>query len=456
MTISPMSKREPKKQDTLTTCFATSNGATLTATGYWYPDEVDKVARSIATQSGGSTAFGPNVDIVDLTTQGEKEAHQLDGVHPRSSTCRVVRLPVSDRCVPPEECTKPFRDRMRLWATELLRSSITPEGAPRHVVFMCRGGHGRSLMCLAILLCLLTECNDETEVEHCIKTVCAAHRSQRGARHVKKQMNATQRAYVMTTVRELREWGSEGLTTTKQALETPFRIAPRELDLSAPPPDSEPTIRFYTKNAHGAGPYLHPDPKMSWLSNFHVHNAQASLNGKAATGENEYQALKMEWVPEGETPPCGRRRELAELIRRAPTANAAWLLSQSSKRPNPAFGGNVCLSNGRTVRQVWDEYYGEHAASRGPQIGVHPLFFQREDTRLNVMRRVLADKFGSAVALRGLLLSTGDARLVEHTGRDRFWGDGGRRNNGRNCLGQLLMELRTKLRLAATFARIAT
>jgi predicted NAD-dependent protein-ADP-ribosyltransferase YbiA (DUF1768 family) len=41
--------------------------------------------------------------------------------------------------------------------------------------------------------------------------------------------------------------------------------------------------------------------------------------------------------------------------------------------------------------------------------------------------------------------TTGDARIVEHTERDDFWGDGGD-GSGANMLGRLLMELRDELR----------
>ena len=46
------------------------------------------------------------------------------------------------------------------------------------------------------------------------------------------------------------------------------------------------------------------------------------------------------------------------------------------------------------------------------------------------------------------LLSTGDALIVEHTTRDRYWGDGGDGGNGtkgRNYLGRLLMKLRDQV-----------
>ena len=44
-----------------------------------------------------------------------------------------------------------------------------------------------------------------------------------------------------------------------------------------------------------------------------------------------------------------------------------------------------------------------------------------------------------------LLLSTGDALIIEHSRRDRYWGDGGD-GSGANKLGQILMRVRGELR----------
>jgi ribA/ribD-fused uncharacterized protein len=61
------------------------------------------------------------------------------------------------------------------------------------------------------------------------------------------------------------------------------------------------------------------------------------------------------------------------------------------------------------------------------------------------MSKALNAKFSQHAELKALLLSTGDARLVEHTENDSYWGDGGN-GRGRNMLGQLLMQVRAHLR----------
>ena len=65
----------------------------------------------------------------------------------------------------------------------------------------------------------------------------------------------------------------------------------------------------------------------------------------------------------------------------------------------------------------------------------------------DVMRRAVTAKFTQHAALQALLLSTGDAVLVERTPRDHFWGDGGD-SSGQNWLGRILMEVRAALREA--------
>jgi predicted NAD-dependent protein-ADP-ribosyltransferase YbiA (DUF1768 family) len=41
-----------------------------------------------------------------------------------------------------------------------------------------------------------------------------------------------------------------------------------------------------------------------------------------------------------------------------------------------------------------------------------------------------------------MLISTGDATIVEHSAYDNYWGDGGD-GSGENRLGELLMQIRS-------------
>jgi N-glycosidase YbiA len=68
-----------------------------------------------------------------------------------------------------------------------------------------------------------------------------------------------------------------------------------------------------------------------------------------------------------------------------------------------------------------------------------------ESAKVNVMREAVLAKFTQYEDLRELLLSTGDAKIVEHTEKDGHWGDGGD-GRGKNMLGRVLMDVRERLR----------
>lgn len=74
-----------------------------------------------------------------------------------------------------------------------------------------------------------------------------------------------------------------------------------------------------------------------------------------------------------------------------------------------------------------------------------PLRPDWETVKDDIMRAALEAKFSQHSSLRSLLLGTGDAQLIEHTANDKYWADGGD-GTGKNRLGQLLMELRDRLR----------
>ena len=86
-------------------------------------------------------------------------------------------------------------------------------------------------------------------------------------------------------------------------------------------------------------------------------------------------------------------------------------------------------------------------AARMGRARSRPLRKDWEQAKEDIMRDALRAKFTQHPALRTLLLSTGKRPLVERTGNDRYWGDGGD-GTGRNRLGALLMELRASLAAA--------
>ncbi|MGB1257974.1 MAG: NADAR family protein [Thiolinea sp.] len=68
-----------------------------------------------------------------------------------------------------------------------------------------------------------------------------------------------------------------------------------------------------------------------------------------------------------------------------------------------------------------------------------------ESVKEQVMRDAVLAKFSQHPELTELLLSTGDAVIVEHTENDDYWGDGGD-GKGKNRLGHILMSVREQLR----------
>jgi ribA/ribD-fused uncharacterized protein len=150
-------------------------------------------------------------------------------------------------------------------------------------------------------------------------------------------------------------------------------------------PDTTPkTINFYsTTGEYGC------------FSNFSKHAIH--LKGKRwPTTEHYFQAQKF----------AGTEHE--EEVRKCKTAREAANMGRDRKRP---------------LRRDW------------------------ESVKEKVMLEALRAKFTQHEDLKEILLGTGDAKLVEHTTNDSYWGDGGD-GSGKNRLGRLLMQLRDELHAA--------
>lgn len=130
------------------------------------------------------------------------------------------------------------------------------------------------------------------------------------------------------------------------------------------------------------------------FSNFSRHPVW--LKGKSwPTSEHYFQAQKF----------AGTTHE--EDIRKAKTPGLAAQMGRDRKRP---------------LRQDW------------------------EAVKDGIMHEVVLAKFSQHADLKEVLLATGDAKLVEHTFNDSYWGDGGD-GSGQNMLGQILMRVREELRV---------
>jgi ribA/ribD-fused uncharacterized protein len=95
------------------------------------------------------------------------------------------------------------------------------------------------------------------------------------------------------------------------------------------------------------------------------------------------------------------------------------------------------------IGKVWDQ----HTAREAYEVAASNKAYWRPDwqmVKIDVMRKILAAKFGQDEDLRKSLCGTGNAQLVEASPKDDFWGYGPD-GKGKNMLGKLLMELRTEL-----------
>lgn len=117
----------------------------------------------------------------------------------------------------------------------------------------------------------------------------------------------------------------------------------------------------------------------------------------------------------------GQRWSTSEHYFQAKKFNDLAHQTQIRKTKSPMIAANIGRDRSKKLRPDW------------------------ESVKDNVMRAAVFAKFSQHASLRALLLSTGDAKLIEHTERDCYWGDGGD-GSGKNMLGRILMEVRAQLK----------
>lgn len=90
-----------------------------------------------------------------------------------------------------------------------------------------------------------------------------------------------------------------------------------------------------------------------------------------------------------------------------------------------------------------------HSPMKAAQLGrdrTVKLVRNWDNVRDSVMYDAVKAKFIQHKELAELLLSTGEAKLIEHTENDSYWGDGGKYGKGMNKLGHILMKVREELK----------
>lgn len=96
------------------------------------------------------------------------------------------------------------------------------------------------------------------------------------------------------------------------------------------------------------------------------------------------------------------------------------------------------------AEQIRQAHSPKEAANLGRQ-RTFPVRADWEQVKDETMRRAVLRKFETHADIRAILLATEDEEIIEKTTTDHYWGCG-TDGNGRNMLGQILMQVRQTLR----------
>src|SRR5262245_34951708 len=102
---------------------------------------------------------------------------------------------------------------------------------------------------------------------------------------------------------------------------------------------------------------------------------------------------------------------------------------QAQKFPDAAYAERIRLTKSPTI------------AARLGRSRKEPVRNDWTEVKDSIMRQGVLCKFRSNPDIREVLLSTGDAILIENAPRDYYWGCGSD-GTGLNMLGQILIEIR--------------
>jgi ribA/ribD-fused uncharacterized protein len=174
--------------------------------------------------------------------------------------------------------------------------------------------------------------------------------------------------------------------------------------------------------------FYDPKAQWGWGSNFYK-TKPLQIDGETwLTTEAYFQAMKFRGPDASE-----RSKEYSLLIRKADKPMKVKMLG--TQRKNMRFGKRwqlVLRRDTRLVNDLVDEYSDVKMRS------------DWEHAKIGVMIRALIAKFQDPGLRKQLLTVPDDGVMVEHTTRDRVWGDGGDGGDGskgKNWLGKILTAL---------------
>lgn len=158
-----------------------------------------------------------------------------------------------------------------------------------------------------------------------------------------------------------------------------------------------------------------------YMTNFFIQTVKY-CGMECPSTEHGFQMCKYLLTPKSEK--STRNVEYANRIRTASTPNIAKLLA-NQKVPYP-------YAWAQKIKVIIEEFRSD--------VLFDPDWDQK---KVSIMLDLLILKFQEPTLQQNLISTTGK-RLIEHTHRDNFWGDGGD-GTGKNVLGSLLEKVRDKL-----------
>jgi ribA/ribD-fused uncharacterized protein len=116
----------------------------------------------------------------------------------------------------------------------------------------------------------------------------------------------------------------------------------------------------------------------------------------------------------------GRTWQTSEHAYQAAGFNDEAIVEQIANAPSAHVALKLALENAHALRPAW------------------------EHEKREVMKEICRAKLNQHEYVRGTLIKSGDAELIEDSPKDAFWGRGADWN-GRNHLGHIWMELRAEI-----------
>lgn len=116
--------------------------------------------------------------------------------------------------------------------------------------------------------------------------------------------------------------------------------------------------------------------------------------------------------------------------------------------PSMIDGYGFDLTDDHCVEHAFADMSASDAKKLGRKLPIRPDW---EDVKFDIMREIVDSKFANNAYLKRKLLATGDEQLVERNWwHDNIWGDCAcdrcKNKAGKNMLGVILMETRTRLK----------